>query len=146
MDNTKFKAGTKNDAIFRTNAPYNNPYQGPSARWLFVCSAGLLRSPTGASLAARHGINARSCGSNMNYALVPCSSNLIKWADKIICVNQENLAELNYNFADYPELLKEIQDKQIVLDIPDNFDYMNPHLVQAFDAQLFQPYGPVTTK
>ena len=77
MMTTEFAQGTKNAAIFRTNAPYSNPYQGRAPRWLFVCSAGLLRSPTGAAMAIERGINARSCGSNFNYALIPCSANLI---------------------------------------------------------------------
>ena len=56
----EFAAGTKNDAIFKTSAPYNNPYQTDRPRWLFVCSAGLLRSPTGAAMAIQRGINAVS--------------------------------------------------------------------------------------
>jgi len=47
----RFETGTKNAEIFKTTAPYNNYSQGSAPRWLFVCSAGLLRSPTGAALA-----------------------------------------------------------------------------------------------
>ena len=49
----RFETGTKNAEIFKTTAPYNNHSQGSAPRWLFVCSAGLLRSPTGAALAVR---------------------------------------------------------------------------------------------
>ena len=146
MNSQPFASGTKNAAIFSTNAPYNNPYQGNTPRWLFVCSAGLLRSPTGAALATQRGINARSCGSNFNYALVPCSANLINWADKIIFVNRENLWQLEDNFLGHRDLLEQIEQKQIVLDIPDNYEYMDPQLVQLFETELFQHYGPVTTK
>ena len=146
MTNTPFKAGTKNDTIFRTNAPYNNPYQGAGDRWLFVCSAVLLRSPSGAALAVKRGINARSCGSNFNYALIPCSANLINWADKIIFVNEENLLQLEDNFLGHQDLLNQIERKQLVLNIPDNFVYMDPELVHFFETELFEPYGPVTTK
>lgn len=141
---TDFKAGTKNDAIFRTNAPYNNPYQGSGDRWLFVCSAGLLRSPTGAALAVKHGINARSCGSNFNYALIPCSANLIAWADRIVFVNDENLAQLEHNYIGHDYLLNQIEHKKIVLNIPDNYEYMDERLQGFFEEQLFKPYGPVT--
>lgn len=140
----EFAEGTKNDAIFKTNAPYANKYQGPSDRWLFVCSAGLLRSPTGAALAVQKGINARSCGSNFNYALIPCSANLINWADRIIFVNKENLWQLEENFVGHDFLLNQIEQKAIVLNIPDNFEYMDPQLVQFFEDELFKPYGPVT--
>lgn len=146
MNTNPFANGTKNAAIFDTNAPYSNPYQGTAPRWLFVCSAGLLRSPTGAALAVQRGINARSCGSNFNYALVPCSANLINWADKIVFVNRENLWQLEDNFLGHKDLLEQIERKQIVLDIPDNYEYMDPQLVQLFETELFQPYGPVTTK
>jgi predicted protein tyrosine phosphatase len=142
----EFAAGTKNDAIFKTSAPYNNPYQTDRPRWLFVCSAGLLRSPTGAALAIQRGINARSCGSNFNYALIPCSANLINWADKIVFVNRENLWNLEDNFLGHAYLLEQIESKQIVLNIPDNYEYMDPELVGFFEAELFQPYGPVTKK
>jgi predicted protein tyrosine phosphatase len=142
----EFSEGTKNAAIFKTTAPYSNPYQGPSDRWLFVCSAGLLRSPTGAAMAVKRGINARSCGSNPKYALIPCSANLINWADKIVFVNQENLLQLEDYFVDYFDLLEQIEHKQLVLNIPDNYEYMSPRLQQHFNEQLFEPYGPVTTK
>ena len=145
MTNTQpFAAGTKNAAIFETNAPYSNPYQGSSDRWLFVCSAGLLRSPTGAALAVQKGINARSCGSNFNYALIPCSANLINWADKIVFVNAENLWQLEDNFLGHDFLLNQIEQKKIVLNIPDNFEYMDPELVKMYEEELFKPYGPVT--
>lgn len=141
---TQFQTGTKNDSIFKTSAPYANQFQGSGARWLFVCSAGLLRSPTGAALAIQRGMNARSCGSNFNYALIPCSANLINWAEKIVFVNGENLWQLEDNFLGHRDLLAQIEHKQIVLNIPDNFEYMDPELVQLFETELFQPYGPVT--
>ena len=147
MNNTtrhEFSEGTKNAAIFKATAPYNNPYQGNAPRWLFVCSAGLLRSPTGATLASQRGINARSCGSNFNYALVPCSANLINWADKIVFVNKENLWQLEDNFLGHKDLLEQLERKAIVLNIPDNFEYMDPQLQGFFETELFQPYGPVT--
>ena len=137
----EFSSGTKNAAIFNTTAPYSNPYQGNTPRWLFVCSAGLLRSPTGASLAVKHGINSRSCGSNFNYALVPCSANLINWADKIIFVNPENLFQLEDNFIAHKDLLDQIEQKKTVLSIPDSYEYMAPELQSFFEAQLFKPLG-----
>jgi protein-tyrosine phosphatase len=146
MTQQYFTPGTRNAAIFNTNAPYANPYQGNAARWLFVCSAGLLRSPTGATLAAQYGINARSCGSNFNYALIPCSANLIHWADKIVFVNPHNLDELELEFvADY-DLVALMNSKAIVLDIPDVYDYMDKQLVAQFNSQLFDVYKPVTRR
>ena len=136
-----FQQGTKNAAIFNTSAPYANEYQGQSPRWLFVCSAGLLRSPTGAAMAIKRGINARSCGSNFNFALIPCSANLINWAQKIIFVNGENLWQLEDNFLGHKDLLEQIEQKQIVLNIPDNFEYMDAELQNFFENELFLLQG-----
>lgn len=137
MNTTNFQPGTKNNLIFNTNAPYNNEWQGKKPRWLFVCSAGLLRSPTGAALAVKRGINARSCGSNFSYALIPCSANLINWAQKIVFVNRENEEELKNNFLGHTDLLAQIQSKKVVLYIPDYFEYMDPDLVELFEQELF---------
>ena len=141
-----FAKDTLNHAIFQLNAPYDNPYQGAGPRWLFVCSAGLLRSPTGAAEAVKRGINARSCGSNFNYALIPLSANLVAWATKIIFVNKENYNQALFNFSKkFHEALHDtIVEKAIVLDIPDNFEYGNARLVEHLNEQLFEPYGPVT--
>jgi len=81
----KFEAGTKNAEIFNTTAPYNNYNQGSTPRWLFVCSAGLLRSPTGAALAVKKGINARSCGSALDYALIPISQSYYVGKQNCVC-------------------------------------------------------------
>lgn len=134
---TPFKSGTRNDTIFSANSPYRIPYQGTNPRWLFVCSAGLLRSPTGATMASQYGINSRSCGSSLGYALIPCTTNLIRWADQIIFVDQEPYLEVVANFEGYPQLLQQIEQKKVVLAIPDNFDYMNPELQESFRNQLF---------
>lgn len=144
--NTEFAEGTKNAAIFKLSAPYSNPYQGNDPRWLFVCSAGLLRSPTGAAEAVKRGINARSCGSSLSYALVPISANLVAWASKIVFVNKENYDQALDVFVGMDWIQDQITDKAIVLKIPDNFEYGNARLVQHLDEQLFQIHGPVTTK
>lgn len=133
----EFAEGTKNAAIFKTSAPYRNPYQGSSPRWLFVCSAGLLRSPTGAAVAIKHGINARAAGSNPNYALIPISANLINWAEKIVFVNPANYAEAVKLFEEHPDLVQQIEEKATVLNIPDTYEYGHPELVTRFEQELF---------
>lgn len=133
----EFSQGTMNERIFKLSSPYDNPYQGSAPRWLFVCSAGLLRSPTGAAVAIKHGINARACGANLNYALIPISSNLIYWAHKIVFVCPE-VHELTVKLFDkHPLLLELIEIRQHILDIPDMFRYMDPDLVQRFEKELF---------
>lgn len=131
-----FAAGSKNDSIFKLSAPYANQYQGQAPRWLFVCSAGLLRSPTGAAVAVRHGVNARSCGSNLHYALIPISVNLVAWAQKIIFVEYVNYTEARALFAG-TETETEIASKALVLSIPDTYNYGDPKLQDIFEQELF---------
>jgi predicted protein tyrosine phosphatase len=133
----EFAEGTKNAAIFKTTAPYNNPYQGLAPRWLFVCSAGLLRSPTGAATAIKRGINARASGSNPAYALIPLSANLINWAQKIIFVNDENYQQALRLFGDHSDLHYQLTTKARVLNIPDIFEYGELQLVDEFERELF---------
>ena len=130
-----FRPGTMNHEIFNLNAPYNNIYQGKTRRLLFVCSAGLLRSPTAAHVATSMGFNTRSCGSNTAYALVPLSANLIMWAHNIIFVNSENHKEALSTFKN-TGFEEDIEDKAIVWNIPDNFAFCDPDLVSIITHQL----------
>lgn len=128
--------GTKNEAIFKTTAPYRNSYQGSAPRWLFVCSAGLLRSPTGAALAIRKGLNARSCGSDIDIALIPISANLIMWAEKIVFVNESNYDECLELFKDEQMLHNLLTVRSLVLDIPDVYNYNDTELLIEFEKQI----------
>ena len=124
----------KTEQIFRLTAPYNNPYQGKGPFLLFVCSAGILRSPTAAAMAVKLGYNARSCGA-YQYALIRLSVNLIEWADKIIFIGKENYnrAMLDFEAVEYDS---DIKDKAIIWDIPDEYDYMHPELVNAIQQKI----------
>lgn len=125
---------TKTEQLFEVSAPYDISYQGEDKRLLFVCSAGLLRSATGANLYAKKGYNTRNCGTH-SYALIPLSANLIMWAHKIIFVNEENYLEAMKTFV-VSEYNKDIQEKGIILDIQDNFDYNSPELIKQLEEQL----------
>lgn len=118
---------SKTQSIFELGCPYANMYQGPRKRLLFVCSAGMLRSPTAAAVATSLGYNARSCGTG-NYALIQLSANLIAWAERIYFVNEENFYEAQETFAGGP-LQTELETKAVVWDIPDNYNYMDVELV-----------------
>lgn len=132
-----FREGTKNAHIFSTTAPYDNEFQGSDPRWLFVCSAGLLRSPTGARLATLRGINARSCGSAVAWALIPISANLIQWAQKIVFVCSDNYNDSLDLFRNEANLHYQLVTKSVVLNISDEYEYMEPSLVEQFNLQLF---------
>lgn len=122
---------TLTDLIFNSTSPWDNPYQGTDKKVLFVCSAGILRSATGARMYA-HKYNTRAAGSEA-YALIPISNDLVLWANEIVFVNKENYntASKHWHFNDIS-----FADKQIrVLDIPDQFPHMHPELQKEFETQ-----------
>lgn len=111
----------------------NNPYQGKDKKVVFVCSMGILRSATAARLYA-HRYNTRTAGT-WDDALIPLSENLILWADQIVFVNKENYLQALHKFEYDEGFVLTIQDKGVVLNIPDNFEHMHPELVKAFNEQ-----------
>lgn len=126
---------TKTEQLLELSCPYANQYQGPRRRMLFVCSAGMLRSPTAAAVATSLGHNARSCGTG-NYALIQLSANLIYWAERIIFVNEENYYAAVELIQDHEDLRMEMADKHEVWDIEDIFNYMDPELVKIVTDKL----------
>lgn len=118
--------GTKNQLYNITNAS-----QGETKKVLTVCSAGLLRSATLQNMLIKeYGYNVRNCGTVESYALIPISEALIKWADEIVFVNEENYRDV-YNDLKQFNLL----DKCYVLDIPDIYNFNDPELVRICKEQ-----------
>lgn len=108
----------------------SNPYQGEDKKVLFVCSMGILRSATAARLYAQK-YNTRSAGT-YSEALIPITPILLSWADEIVFVSYENYWEVSTD----EELKSYLGDKKVViLDIPDNYEHMNPELISAFKDQ-----------
>ena len=111
----------------------NNPYQGNDRKVVFVCSMGILRSATGARLYA-HKYNTRTAGT-WDDALVTLTDKLILWANQLVFVNQENYAQALRKWENDEDMVLTIQDKAVVLNIPDNFEHMHPELINAFNNQ-----------
>ena len=127
---------THTQKIFRATAPYANGYQGPAKRLLFVCSVGLLRSPTAADVATKLGYNARSCGSDVSCALIPLSANLICWSDKIIFVNMENYREAEKYFDPVGYWQDDIVPKAIVWNLPDEYARNDEWLISLIENKM----------
>ena len=121
---------TKSAAIMRTACPVRNQYQGTAPRVLFVCTMGLLRSATMATMAAVRGINARTCGVNES-ALVPISENLVMWADAIVFADAGHKIEAMRMFPDWAAVRN-----GLVWSVPDVYDYMNPTLVRLLEPKF----------
>ena len=127
---------TKTDQLFELTCPYtDNIHQGKASRYLFVCSAGMLRSATAAKVAHSLGYNARAVGSE-HYALIPISVNLIVWADKIFFVNEENYLSALDSFKFDPECTRMLEEKSVVWDIDDVHNYNSPILVAQITGLL----------
>ncbi len=103
---------------------------------LFICSQNKLRSPTAETIFADYpGVEVDSAGLN-NDAVVPLSSEQIEWADVVIVMEKEHRNRLNRKFK------KDLGGKRIaVLNIPDNYDYMDEALIKLLKIRC-QPYLP----
>lgn len=94
-------------------------------RILFVCARNRLRSPTAEAVFAEHPeVEVDSAGLNED-AVVVLSPEQIEWADFILVMEKSHRTKLNRKFRRY------LGGKRVVvLGIPDEYDYMDPALVE----------------
>ncbi len=100
-------------------------------RYLFVCSQNKLRSPTAEQVFAdRPGIEVSSAGTNHD-AENPLTAELVEWADTIFVMERAHRTRLQRHFR------RALNGKRIVcLDIPDDYDFMEPALVALLEARM----------
>ena len=116
-----------------------NAYQGKHKKVLTVCSAGCLRSPTAAHILSSEpwNFNTRCAGTSEEYAIVPITEALIVWADVIVCMDEIQQLHINTMQNKLAEEYEAFDYKQVInLDIPDNFDYRNPKLVEIMKEKF----------
>ena len=103
---------------------------------LFVCSQNRLRSPTAEQVfASRAGLEVASAGLNHG-ADVPLSSELIEWADLIFVMEKTHRNKLSKQFKAH------LKNKRLIcLDIPDEYDYMEPALVELLERKVGRILG-----
>ena len=119
----------------------NTPFQGKPNRVLTVCSGGVLRSPTAAVLLTQppYNFNTRSCGTE-EYALIPITEELVYWADEIVVAAYGHLDKVEAMIKQaYIE--DESQPLVHVLDIPDDFDYMDPEMILIMREKFNEFFG-----
>ena len=98
---------------------------------LFICSENRLRSPTAEALFSEYeGVEAIGAGTN-NDAETTVSGDLIEWADVILVMEKSHRNKVSKK---YKELLK--NKKLVCLNIPDNYDYMQPELIRLLETKL----------
>jgi predicted protein tyrosine phosphatase len=100
---------------------------------LFICSENKLRSPTAEAIFSAHErIEAIGAGTNSD-AATPVSGDLIEWADVILVMEKSHKNKITKKFKD---LLK--GKRLVVLDIPDNYDYMDEDLIRLLKSKVFR--------
>jgi predicted protein tyrosine phosphatase len=108
-----------------------NRWQGDVVKALFVCSAGILRSPTAAlHFAKTKGWNTRAVGDNEEFALIPISEALLHWADIIFVMTADQRLHIKLHFG------QSFSDKIFVMNIQDDFGFMDEELVRFLEASM----------
>ena len=100
-------------------------------RVLFLCSQNKLRSPTAERVFSKHpNLEVASAGLDID-ANIRVTKELIEWADLIFVMEKNHKNRLQKKFKQYLAITK-----VICLDIPDNYDYMDPELIQIFEERI----------
>lgn len=104
---------------------------------LFVCSQNRLRSPTAEQVFSTHPkVECASAGLN-NAAEIPLTPELIAWAELIFVMERAHRNRLTAKFKQY------LHGKRIIcLDIPDEYEFMDPDLIRILKAKV-TPHLPL---
>ena len=105
-------------------------YDGEMKRALFICSQNRLRSPTAEQVfSSWPEVETDSAGLGGD-ASVPLSPEQIHWASVIFVMEKAHRNRLQQRFRAH------LNGKQVIcLNIPDNYDYMQPELVALLEAK-----------
>jgi predicted protein tyrosine phosphatase len=98
---------------------------------LFICSQNRLRSPTAEQVfSGWPGLETSSAGLN-NDAENPVTPELLAWADTIFVMERIHRSKLSSKFK------RHLGNKRIIcLEIPDEFEYMDPDLIRLLKATV----------
>jgi predicted protein tyrosine phosphatase len=100
-------------------------------RALFICSQNRLRSPTAEEIFSRYpGVECQSAGVHQS-ANVPLDPELIEWAEIIFVMERAHRNKVARKFR------KHLNGKRlIVLNIPDEYEFLEPSLVRLLEAKV----------
>lgn len=98
---------------------------------LFICSQNRLRSPTAEQVFASYpGIETRSAGLNSG-AETPVSPELLEWSEIVFVMEKAHRNKLSKKFCAH------LRGKRVIcLQIPDEYDYMDPLLIQLLKQRV----------
>jgi predicted protein tyrosine phosphatase len=107
-------------------------------RVLFLCRHNRMRSPTAERMfGKRPDLEVRSAGTSSD-ALTRVNARMLEWADLIFIMDDQQRRSLGRRFAGHPTL-----EHLVCLDIPDDFTFMQPELVDLLIARA-TPHLPVS--
>ncbi|MDY6901657.1 MAG: low molecular weight protein tyrosine phosphatase family protein [Cyanobacteriota bacterium] len=103
---------------------------------LFLCSQNKLRSPTAEAVFSEYeGLEVESAGLNKGAENL-LSTESIEWADIIFVMENSHKNKLSKNFKSF------MKGKRVVcLDIPDEYDYMEPELIKILKKKVLPLLG-----
>jgi predicted protein tyrosine phosphatase len=103
---------------------------------LFVCGKNRLRSLTSEAVFSEYqGLEAESAGLDRE-AEMPLSNEAIEWADIIFVMENSHRSKLSKKFQPW------LKDKRVIcLDIPDEYEYMEPELVELLKKKVLPLLG-----
>lgn len=106
-------------------------FVGEGRNVLFVCSRNQWRSPTAEQVWRKHPkLSVRSAGTSPN-ARRKVSVEDIRWADVILVMEEKHKSRLLAEFT------RVIAEKPVhVMDIPDNYKFMDPELVEELQSSV----------
>ncbi|WP_334185125.1 low molecular weight protein tyrosine phosphatase family protein [Novosphingobium sp.] len=98
---------------------------------LFVCSQNRLRSPTAEHIFADYpGLEVSSAGTN-HHAENPLTAELVSWADIIVVMEKRHRSKLQQRFR------AALRGQRVIcLDIPDDYSFMDPDLVELLKIRM----------
>lgn len=106
-------------------------------RYLFVCSQNKLRSPTAEQIFAQRGdIEVLSAGTNGD-AVEPLTGELVSWADVIVVMEKTHRNKVQSKFRRHLN-----GQRMICLDIPDDYEFMDPHLIGLLETRMARHLPP----
>jgi predicted protein tyrosine phosphatase len=109
------------------------PHTAPPKRVLFVCRLNRYRSATAERIfCKRKDLDVRSAGTAED-ALVRVNERMLDWAEKILVMDSIQVEALKQMFPSHPAL-----DRMVCLDIPDEFVFLQPQLVDLLQQKVPQ--------
>jgi predicted protein tyrosine phosphatase len=103
----------------------------PREQLLFICSRNQWRSPTAAALFKNSDLYVVKSAGTSDKARVKITAGLINWADRIFVMEKRHAVIIKQN---YPDLI--VDRSMITLHISDDYQYMDPELIEILESRL----------